>query len=93
MKSILSSINYGTQHETDKFEAIGSDSEIDGPPTTRSEDKREATSPVDVQDLLKKTRHETGGSDASAQFEPTGEPKEVNSQSNTGESNCLIKIF
>ena len=33
-----------------------------------------------------KTRHETGGSDASVQFEPTGEPKEVNSQSNTADA-------
>ena len=53
---------------------VGTESDIDGTPTARSEDKREAT----------------GGSDASVQPEPTREPTEVDSQSNTGDAIHLL---
>ena len=60
--------------EQTNLKQVGTESDIDGTPTARSEDKREAT----------------GGSDASVQPEPTREPTEVDSQSNTGDAIHLL---
>lgn len=79
--------------EQTKVKQIGAESEPVGTPSTsRSEGKREATSPLDVQDLLKKTRHKSleAGGDTSLQAEPIGEAIEVDLQSNTDEPVHLL---